>query len=471
MRGDTDGNRSSRVTSSPFTEQGHQCPQPISEWHKWAIVWIVCTGSMCVTCTSSIYTTTYTQMNAELTTTSFISTLGLSSSVLGIALGPLLTGPLSEAYGRRPIYLISWSLFIVWMIPSVVTIHMALIIVSRFVQGLAGGTFLAVAGGTVRDLFSPNEIQKPMVIAAWTYYVVLIWSLLLLIAIIVSAPETNSLVKPRNKRAKPDSNLGNKRPTAQLGTAPRSTGRLLVQSLVRPFQLLFFEPMCLCLDVYSAILLGILYLFFGAFPLVFRTMHAMKLWQIGLTFLGIITGMLMGAASNPLWIKIRERLIQRHHEGGSSEPEYRLPPAILGGILIPAGLFWFGWTIYPSVHWILPIMGSAVFGCGVVFAFIGIFKFLVDAYPQYAASALAANGFARCSFAAAFPLFGVQMYEKLGYQWATSPLAFLTVLMMPLPWLFFKHGEMLRKNSRFATVKEERQRIVVLETDGKQGLA
>ena len=63
------------------------------------------------------------------------------------------------------------------------------------------------------------------------------------------------------------------------------------------------------------------------------------------------------------------------------------------------------------------------------------------------------------------------MYEKLGYQWATSPLAFLTVLMMPLPWLFFKHGEMLRKNSRFATVKEERQRIVVLETDGKQGLA
>ncbi|PYI13135.1 bicyclomycin resistance protein [Aspergillus violaceofuscus CBS 115571] len=409
-------------------------------------------------------------MNTELATTSFVSTLGLSSFVLGIALGPLLTGPLSEAYGQRPIYLISWSLFIVSMIPSAVTTHMALIIISRFVQGFAGGTFLAVAGGTVRDLFAPNEIQKPMVIIScapfiginyhlhwrWTYYIALIWSFLLLIAIILLAPETNSLVKPRNERAKPDSNLGNERPTAQLGTTPRSTGRLLVQSLVRPFQLLFFEPMCLCLDLYSAILLGILYLFFGAFPLVFRTTHAMNLWQIGLRFLSIITGMLLGAASNPLWIKVRERLIQRHQEDGSSEPEYRLPPAILGGILIPAGLFWFGWTIYPSVHWILPIMGSAVFGCGMVLAFIGIFTFLVDAYPQYAASALAANGFARCSFAAAFPLFGVQMYEKLGYQWATSLLAFLTILMMPLPWLFFKHGKMLRKNSRFATVKEER---------------
>ena len=40
--------------------------------------------------------------------------------------------------------------------------------------------------------------------------------------------------------------------------------------------------------------------------------------------------------------------------------------------------------------------------------FSGIFTFLVDAYPLYAASALAANSFARSSFAAAFPLFGVQ---------------------------------------------------------------
>jgi len=81
---------------------------------------------------------------------------------------------------------------------------------------------------------------------------------------------------------------------------------------------------------------------------------------------------------------------------------------------------------YPSIHWIVPIIGSAVFGTGLVLSqawakvmadkalrrillvFSGIFTFLVDAYPVYAASALAANSFARSSFAAAFPLFGVQ---------------------------------------------------------------
>ena len=67
--------------------------------------------------------------------------------------------------------------------------------------------------------------------------------------------------------------------------------------------------------------------------------------------------------------------------------------------------------------------------------FSGIFTFLVDAYPLYAASALAANSFARSSFAAGFPLFGDQTYEKLGYSWATSLLALLTLAMMPFPYV------------------------------------
>jgi len=70
---------------------------------------------------------------------------------------------------------------------------------------------------------------------------------------------------------------------------------------------------------------------------------------------------------------------------------------------------------------------------------------------MYAASALAANSFARSSFAAAFPLFGVQMYNKLGYQWASSVLAFLALAMAPFPYLFFRYGKKLRGNSRFAS--------------------
>ena len=64
-----------------------------------------------------------------------------------------------------------------------------------------------------------------------------------------------------------------------------------------------------------------------------------------------------------------------------------------------------------------------MFGAGTLLAFTGVFT--VEAYPIYVTSALVVNSLVRSAFAAEFPLFAVQMYEELGYSWATSFLAFL----------------------------------------------
>ncbi|CAG7561215.1 unnamed protein product [Fusarium equiseti] len=431
------------------------------------------------TCASSIYTATYEQMNAEFNCSQIVATLGLSTFVLGIALGPVLTSPLSEYYGRRPIYLFSWTMFIIWTIPSAVAQNIQTMIIARFFTGFAGSSFLSVAGGTAGDVFEKKDIQKPMSLVSlapfigpaigpliggfinyntnwrWTYYVMLIWAAILMVAIVFFAPETFHPILLREKARKLRKESGNDAYRAPMEEVHKPILETLKISVSRPFQLLFLEPMCLCLDLYSAILLGILYLFFGAFPLVFRTNHGMNLWQVGMTFLGIFVGLIIATATTPIWAKLRAGwLAKQKKETGKavSEPEYRLPPCILGAFLIPIGLFWFAWTTYSSVHWIVPIIGSGVFGCGMLLVFTGIFTFLVDAYPQYAASAMAANSFARCSFAAAFPLFGIQMYNTLGFQWASSLLAFLTVAMAPFPWLFFKYGKRLRAKSRFAAV-------------------
>jgi hypothetical protein len=42
------------------------------------------------------------------------------------------------------------------------------------------------------------------------------------------------------------------------------------------------------------------------------------------------------------------------------------------------------------------------------------------------------------------------MYEKLGYQWASSLLGFVSIAMMPFPYIFFKYGKKIRARSRFA---------------------
>lgn len=126
--------------------------------------------------------------------------------------------------------------------------------------------------------------------------------------------------------------------------------------------------MVLNLCLYSAILLGILYLFFGAFPQIFSANHGFNLWQNGLTFVGMLSGMLLCGLFDPLWKRIRDDLIAKSEREtgiiGRSEPEWRLPSAIVGAIFVPIGLFWFAWTTYPGVHWSVPIIGSAFFGGG-----------------------------------------------------------------------------------------------------------
>jgi len=99
---------------------------------------------------------------------------------------------------------------------------------------------------------------------------------------------------------------------------------------------------CLNLCILSAILLGILYLFFGAFGLVFINNHGFSISQLGLSFLGLLVGMLTGISTDPIWRKIYGRLVrQREKQGGEpggSEPEFRLPSTIVGAWVVPIAL-------------------------------------------------------------------------------------------------------------------------------------
>ena len=77
-------------------------------------------------------------------------------------------------------------------------------------------------------------------------------------------------------------------------------------------------------------------------------------------------------------------------------------------------------------------------------------SYIIDVYLMYANSAIAANSLLRAMAGGGFPLFAVQMYDKLGVPWATSLLGFLTVAFLPVPILFFIFGKRIRKLSRFS---------------------
>lgn len=444
-----------------WDEKDPMNPRNLKTLRRWMIVVIVSMGSLCVTCTSSIYTTTYSQLTNEFGVGREVATLGLSTFIWGLGLGPMVLAPLSEFYGRRNIYIVSFAIFLIWLIPCAVAKNIQTMLICRFFNGLSGSAFLSVAGGTVGDLFARHELGAPMMFYTvspfigpevgplvggfinqfitwrWTFYLLLIWSGTLLISMILFVPETYHPVLLRRKAQKLRNETGDERWKAPIEQINRSVARTVLRSCYRPMLLLTLEPMCLNLCLFSALLLGILYLFFGAFDLVFSTVYGFSLWQTGLSFIGLFVGMVIAIMTDPLWRRNYVRLEMKHKAAvgrdDDFQPEWRLPPAMAGSFLVTTGLFIFAWTTYPFVHWIGPIIGSAIFGAGTILVYSGIFTFLVDAYPLYAASALAANSFARSMFGGIFPLFGIQMYNRLGYQWASTLLAFLTLLMLPFP--------------------------------------
>jgi len=351
-------------------DQDSMNPKCMSKPRKWLIVAVLSTSSTCVTCASSLYTSTYAQLEQEFHCSEIVATLGLSIFVAGLGVGPMLLGPLSEFYARRYIYIVSFILFVVWLVPCAVAQNIETILVARFFDGVAGSAFLSVAGGTVGDLFSRDELQAPMMIFTaspfvgppigplienfinqfanwrWSFYVLLIWAGVMLVLITLFIPETYHPVLLRRKAMKVRKETGDERWHAPIEKMDKSILQTIIRSCYRPFLLLTLEPMCLNLCIFSALLLGVLYLWFGAFNLVFENNHGFEQWQVGLTYIGIFIGMLMAIVSGGLyWDRNYSRLLESHEkqggEPGGSEPEYRLPPAIAGAILVPIGLFWY----------------------------------------------------------------------------------------------------------------------------------
>ena len=70
--------------------------------------------------------------------------------------------------------------------------------------------------------------------------------------------------------------------------------------------------------------------------------------------------------------------------------------------------------------------------------------YLVDAFPRYSASALAASKVLQSITGAVLPLAGPALYERLGLGWGNSVLAFMALSFSPIPLLFYRYGEKLR---------------------------
>jgi MFS family permease len=217
--------------------------------------------------------------------------------------------------------------------------------------------------------------------------------------------------------------------------------------LVRPFQLLS-TPICLLIALYASFVYGILYLNLAAFPIEFQEERGWNTVVGALPFLALLVGIFMGAATN---ITNQRFYIKRFKANNNRpDPEARLPPMMLGSVVFAAGMFIFGWTSPRTIHWIGPVIGAVCMGLGFFTIFQAALNYLIDTFPTTSASAVAANTFLRSIFAACFPLFTNAMFHNLGINWASSVLGFISIALIPIPYLFYIFGKRIRARGKYS---------------------
>ena len=223
-------------------------------------------------------------------------------------------------------------------------------------------------------------------------------------------------------------------------------GKAFSASIVRPLKMLIFSPIVLLLATFVVVVYGYPYLLFTTITIVFEAEYGFSQGTVGLTYLGIGIGMFVGLG---IFGTLSDRILKAKAGSGEMKPEYRLPPMFPGSVVIPIGLFLYGWSAEYRTHWIVPITGTSFVGLGLIGTFMPVQTYLVDAFTLYAASAIAANTIWRSIVGALLPLAGLPMYQRLGLGWGNSLLGFISIALLPLPLLLTKYGEKIRTNPRF----------------------
>lgn len=99
-------------------------------------------------------------MAGDLNTSASMIQLSLTACLLGLALGQLLVGPLSDSRGRRAPLILSMAAYAISSVLCVFAPNAAALNLLRFIQGLSGSAGIVLSRAIVRDMYSGSELTK-----------------------------------------------------------------------------------------------------------------------------------------------------------------------------------------------------------------------------------------------------------------------------------------------------------------------
>ncbi|KAI3320999.1 major facilitator superfamily transporter multidrug resistance [Xylariaceae sp. AK1471] len=387
----------------------------------------------------------------EFHTSPTVALLGTCLLLAGWAFGPLLWAPLSELYGRK------WPVLVPFFISAVMSFatgaakDIQTILITRFFNGFFGSAPIMSTGAVFVDLWTPT--QRGMAIVGYTFCVcgvpvTGIFQALVLALDLLFVEESYVPVLLTRKAQALRKSTGNWALHAKWEEKEIMVKDLAIKYGLRPLQMLA-TPICLCITIYTAFIYAIYYASLASFPIIFQQTRHWNNLTGSLPYLALLLGVIWGVLLNVLSQKYYDAACKANDF--KAVPEARLPQMMIGSVVLAASLFIIGCTSTPTIHWIAPVIGVVLMGFGYYAVFTSAINYLVDTFPRWGASALAANTVARSALAAALPLAIQPMFAALGNGWAYSVLGFFATLNILIPYVFYFFGPSIRSRGKYSS--------------------
>lgn len=427
---------------------------------------------------SSIDSAALKQAAEEFGVSEVTASLATGLFLIGFGSGALFAGPISETVGRNPVYITTLSLYMVFVMASGLAPNIGAQLAFRFLAGFFGSTPLTCAGGSISDLWSPMERvyafpvfataafmgpifgpvvggfigQSSHISWRWTEWVTLIISGAVLILVVFFQPETYAPILLKWKANHLRKLTGDGRYRAEVEVREETFLYRLGHSLYRPFVLTAREPIIMLVALYLTVIYIILFTFLDGYTFIFTETYGFSQGLTGLAFIGIGIGLCCACLLVPLvYIRAHRDLKKLQEQGGTRlAPEFRLWYAMFGAPAIPAAVLIMAWTSYPHISYWVPLAASVLFGFGILCVFISSYQYIIDGYEAYSASALASVTLIRYVAAGGMVEVAIPMYKNLGVHWTLTILGCISVLLVPIPYAFYRFGPKIRAKSKYA---------------------
>lgn len=451
-------------------------------WYlKFVFIFEISLMTLSVHTGTAIYTPGVEEVASDFGVSQTVAAIPLTLFVVGYGFGSMIFSPMSEnaAVGRTYIYIITLFLFMILQIPTFLVTNITGLCILRFLSGLFASPCVSTGVASICDVLMPA--YNPIGIGIWSIAIVsghlfgpLLGSILTvkggwrwcfrflfigtfvnLIMAFFFLPESSekTLLYKRAKRLRHITGNASIVSEGELENCHIQIDKIILKTLYKPIKITFLEPFVLMIHLYLSVVYAILYIWFEAFPIVFlETKHFTPILT-GVCRLSTIAGSIVGAIICSWWNyqKYTKKLLVDE----DVLPNVFLPMVFFGGIFMPIGMFTFGWTSSPDLHWIGPLIGAAVFGLGCFVVFQALFNYLGMSFPKFIASVFAGNTLLLSSIGGAFPLFGRTLFACLGSSkypvgWGSSVLGFITVAMLFIPFFFYVKWPSLQARSNYS---------------------